>query len=185
MVPVKGTPGAKSRLGADRALADAIALDTVTAAVAAGVRVIVVTPSASRVFDGLDVTLVDDPGSGLAAAVRAGLDGAGSGPTAALLGDLPALLPADLAAALHAASAFPRALVPDAEGEGTTLITALRPSDHAPAFGPDSRARHLAAGYVELDVPCDSGLRRDVDTAADLAALASRVGSATAAALAG
>jgi 2-phospho-L-lactate guanylyltransferase (CobY/MobA/RfbA family) len=59
------------------------------------------------------------------------------------------------------------------------LTTALRAADHRPAFGVHSRAAHLAAGYVELDIPLDSGLRRDVDTAAHLAALAPRVGTHT------
>ncbi|BDZ48753.1 2-phospho-L-lactate guanylyltransferase [Frondihabitans sucicola] len=185
IVPVKGTANAKSRLGADRDLADAIAVDTVVAAVSAGVRVIVVTPSSSRVFAGIDVTVVDDPGSGLAGAVTAGIESAGSGPTAVLLGDLPALLPADLGAALAAAEAYPRALVADADGTGSTLITAASAALHVPHFGPGSRELHLAAGYVELAVPASSGLRRDVDTPDDLAALAPRLGRATRAVLAG
>jgi 2-phospho-L-lactate guanylyltransferase len=37
-----------------------------------------------------------------------------------------------------------------------------------PAFGLASRARHAAGGAVELDLPGIPGLRRDVDTQADL-----------------
>lgn len=190
VVPVKGTAGAKSRLGGDRSLAEAIALDTVAAAVATRAEVIVVTPAAGRsVLSDLDVAFVDDPGGGLVAAVVAGLtvltkaSGAGSRPTAVLLGDLPALLPAELAAALATAAGVARAFVADAAGTGTTLLTATRADLHDPHFGPSSRARHLDAGYVELSVPAASGLRCDVDTPADLAALALRLGPATAAAL--
>ena len=77
------------------------------------------------------------------------------------------------------AGEHPLAFVPDADDDGTVLITALAAAGHRAAFGPHSRAAHLAAGYVELDVPLDWGLRRDVDTAAQLAALSTRVGPRT------
>jgi 2-phospho-L-lactate guanylyltransferase len=103
------------------------------------------------------------------------------GPVAVLLGDVPALQSAELAAALALAERHPLAFVPDADGTGTVLITALVASDHAPSFGSGSRAAHAAAGYFELDLPSKSGLRRDVDTPEHLAALASRLGPRTAA----
>jgi 2-phospho-L-lactate guanylyltransferase len=179
VVPVKGTPSAKSRLGASAQLAHAIALDTVTAAGGAA-RVIVVTPRATD-FPGVQV--VSDPGGGLSAAISAAIAAAGDGPVAVLLGDVPALQTSELAAALAAAEGHPLAFVPDADGQGTVLITALRAADHAPAFGEGSRAAHLAAGYVELAIAPDSGLRRDVDTPEHLAALAPRLGPHTAALL--
>jgi len=174
VVPVKGTPAAKSRLGASPALAEAIALDTVEAALAVA-PVIVVTPVAAR-FEALGATVVSDPGGGLAAAIDAGI-AAASGSVAVLLGDLPALRPEELRAALDAAAAHARAFVADSEGTGTALITST--TDHAPAFGAGSAQRHRDAGYVELDVPSDSGLRSDVDTVEQLAALAGRVGDRT------
>lgn len=184
VVPVKGTPAAKSRLGAAPALARAIALDTVAAAVACA-RVLVVTAGDGGPFARLGATVVPDDGAGLAAAVEAGLRSAGDGAVAVLLGDLPALRPEELAAALEAASRHPRALVADADGVGSVLITALAGVEHRPAFGGASRAAHLAAGYTELDVPAESGLRRDVDTAAQLETLAAagRLGPRTAAAV--
>ena len=130
-----------------------------------------------------------DPGGGLNAAIRAGLEAAGadgaelSNGVAVLLGDLPALLPSELLAALTEAERHPLAFVSDADGEGTVLITATGGAAHTPSFGAGSRAAHLAAGYVELDVAAESGLRRDVDTPDDLGALAERVGAYTKAAL--
>ncbi|MGN6609576.1 MAG: 2-phospho-L-lactate guanylyltransferase [Jatrophihabitans sp.] len=99
---------------------------------------------------------------------------------AALVGDLPALQAVELAAALDAAARHDRAFVPDAEGTGTTLLTAAPGALWAPAFGEGSAARH-ASFAVTLDA--GPGLRRDVDTADDLrAALKLGVGPATAAA---
>lgn len=95
-----------------------------------------------------------------------------AGPVAVLLGDLPALRPADLEDALAAASAFPRAVVVDAEGTGTTLLTASAGVPLDPAFGAGSAAEHVRRGHVELDVPDLSGLRQDVDRLGDLAAVA-------------
>ncbi|UOE43183.1 2-phospho-L-lactate guanylyltransferase [Agromyces larvae] len=109
-------------------------------------------------------------------------------PIGVLLGDLPALRADDLASALEAAARHPLAFVRDADGTGTTLATARGGVPFAPRFGPDSAARHAAAGFVELgasDMSSWPTLRRDVDTAAALvAAVALGVGPATAAELA-
>lgn len=90
---------------------------------------------------------------------------------AALCGDLPALRPTDLDAALAAADALPAAYVEDAVGGGTTLYTA--PYDgFRPAFGPGSAAAHQAGGAAP--VPGDLvSLRHDVDTLDDLDAVRS------------
>lgn len=199
VIPVRGGDRGKSRLGLEQprrsALAATFALDTVAAACgAARVGEVVVVGALAEPLEG--VTVVADPGEGLLAAVRAGLaalrtstaqSGAGAGadagavagagasaaPTAVLLGDLPALRPVELDAALAAAALHDRAFVPDAEGSGTSLIVARAGVPHSPAFGPDSAARHRAAGYVELSLPASSGLRRDVDTLDQLRAAAS------------
>ncbi|GAB2450370.1 2-phospho-L-lactate guanylyltransferase [Conyzicola lurida] len=193
VIPVKGTGEAKSRLGdghPDRAaLAQALALDTVAAALAAAsvVLVLVVTTAeAAPAFDDLGAfVVIEEQPSGLAAAIADGLDvatdlGAPGRGVAVLLGDLPALQPAELAAALAAATAHELSMVPDADGTGTALIAAADGAVHATAFGAGSRAAHAAAGYVELAVDADSGLRRDVDTPQQLADLAPRVGRFTA-----
>lgn len=197
VIPVKGTGDAKSRLGdhPDReALALAIALDTAEAALGAPsvVGVLVVTsPAVAAPFDELGVLVVtEQSAAGLASAVASGIAvatemGAPGRGIAVLLGDLPALAPHELGAALAEAAGHELALVPDADGTGTVLITAADGSVHRPAFGTGSRAAHAAAGYTELDVSADSGLRRDVDTGEQLDALSARVGRRTAALLAG
>lgn len=182
VIPVKGTAGAKSRLGAAHELALAIALDTVAAASATSARVIVVTAADAAPFEALGAEVIADSGGGLNAAARQGISHA-RGPVAVLLGDLPALQPAELEAALALAEAQELSMVADADTEGTALVAALRGASHSLAFGQGSRAAHLAAGYVELDVPAASGLRRDVDTAEQLTGLGDRVGPRTAALL--
>src|SRR5919204_619987 len=63
------------------------------------------------------------------------------------------------------------AIVPDASGTGTTLLTAPSGAALNPRFGTGSAAAHAASGAVPLVGPWPS-LRRDVDTAADLRAAA-------------
>jgi 2-phospho-L-lactate guanylyltransferase len=180
VVPVKGTAEGKSRLAPelDEAarvrLAEAFALDAIAALRASALvdRVIVVTDGVAPIAEVLrreGVQVVEDPRAGLNAAVAAGLAAAEPGARrAALLGDLPCLLPADVDGALEAAAAHPLAVVPDAEGTGTTLVTALPGHPLVPRFGPGSAARHRDAGHVPLAIGAHSTLRRDVDTAADL-----------------
>jgi len=197
VVPVKGGVAAKSRLrppaGVDRAaLALAIADDCLTACVLGmpPARVHVVTSDArvAALAGGLGATPVRDPGRGLDAAVVAGRDAATAAdrdaPVAVLLGDLPALRPQDLVTALEAAARHDRAVVPDAAGTGTVLLTSLDGAGLVPSFGEGSAARHEAAGHVRLDLHLPR-LRTDVDDDTDLdAALALGVGSATSAVLA-
>ena len=198
VVPVKGTPEAKSRLGDDLpdrgALALAIALDTTSAALAAQsvVGVIVVTSTAvAGAFDELDaLVVVEDEPAGLAAAIASGIElaselGAPGRGVAVLLGDLPALSPSELDGALSLAARHDRAMVPDAEGSGTVLVTAADGATHSTAFGPGSSAAHVAAGYAPLELPGDWGLRNDVDTYDQLTALRHRLGARTIAALGG
>jgi 2-phospho-L-lactate guanylyltransferase len=83
-----------------------------------------------------------------------------------------------LGAALRAAADFPRAFVADAQGTGTTLLTAVSTALR-PHFGTGSARAHAEDGAVALvgDWP---GLVRDVDTDADLwAVLALGVGPRT------
>ena len=179
VIPVKSGPGAKSRLVGDaedrRALASAIALDTVEAARASGaVGELVVVGGLPVPLPG--VRVIDDPGAGLLAAIESGLAALDADrPTAVLLGDVPALQPEELSRALAAADEHDRAFVPDAEGTGTTLIVARAGVPHAARFGAASAARHRAEGYVELELPPLSGLRRDIDTREQLEAAASLV----------
>lgn len=172
VVPLKAAASGKSRLGASTELVRAIGLDTVAAA-AAVARVVVVTADRRTAADAAaigGVTVVaEEEARGLNAAIALGMPAADT-PRAALLGDLPALRPDDLRGALEAAAGVDRAVVADAEGTGSTLVTAGAGVAWLSAFGTDSLARHLAFGCVRLEVPADSTLRRDVDTAAQLAA---------------
>jgi 2-phospho-L-lactate guanylyltransferase len=198
VLPLKGGANAKSRLGAPARLATAIALDCLDAVLACDpVGTVVVVTADSRLGElagagGALVRPESVPGAGLPAAIRDGLAGI-HGRCAVLLGDLPALRPADLSTALRLAAdrltgELPRpgmVFVPDAEGTGTVLLTALRPADLRPAFGPASAAAHQAAGALRLDVDL-ARLRRDVDTPADLrVAVTLGVGPRTRDALAG
>ncbi|MGH3229270.1 MAG: 2-phospho-L-lactate guanylyltransferase [Streptosporangiaceae bacterium] len=182
LMPVKVLSEAKSRLaglaGPRRGeLALAVACDTVTAALetAQAARVVVITddPVAASALRELGAQVIpDEPRDGLNAALRHGAAVAArnwpASGTAALSADLPALRPAELARALKAAAIWPNAFVADAPGDGTTLYTAAPGVAFRPAFGLASRARHAAGGAAELELTDIPGLRRDVDTPADL-----------------
>ena len=203
VVPVKGGPGGKSRLAGhpERArLADAFALDTVSALLAApGVAgVVVVTadgPVAARLSELGAVIVVEAPRSRapatdpLNAAIVQGIDAARARfpqcGIAVVAGDLPALRSADVETALGLAAAHERAMLPDAAGTGTTALFALAGVPLRPRFGPGSRAAHEAAGHVPLPLPGTASIRRDVDTVDDLAeALGLGVGRYTSALIA-
>jgi 2-phospho-L-lactate/phosphoenolpyruvate guanylyltransferase len=191
-------------------LALALASDTVSAVLACPevARVIVVTsdPVAGPRLAALGAHITDEapgdplelpgersPGSGdgsqhvLNAALLRGAAVAarrwpGTG-LAALTADLPALRPAELAAALRAAGhrAPGASFVPDAAGFGTTLYAVPPGGEFRPMYGGASRARHAAAGAAELALGRIAGLRQDVDTPDDLrAAVALGVGPRTA-----
>ena len=127
----------------------------------------------------------DIPGDGINAALRYGATALGLGGgrhLAAVQADLPALRPAELAAALRGAQRWEQAFVADVSGSGTTLYATRAAAQFAPRFGPGSAARHReSAAELLLDVPT---LRRDVDTIDDLwAAARLGVGPCTAALL--
>lgn len=178
----------------------AMALDTVAAAVGCPAvrQVVVVTDEADarRALTAAGALCVaDEPDDGLNPALAHGARcAAAREPDAgiAVLGsDLPALRAEDLAAALAAATlagavlagatfigatfigatGSRRTFVADAEGTGTTLLTALPGVELAPAYGPGSAVAHAASGALPLTGDWPS-LRRDVDTAADLRAAA-------------
>jgi 2-phospho-L-lactate guanylyltransferase len=193
VVPVKRLALAKSRLAAygdaaRRDLALAFAIDVVTAALSTpGVTDVLVVTDDDRAAGALAAVgariVADSPDAGLNPALEHGaelLRVAADVGVATLSADLPALQPADLAAALAAVPGGRRAFVADAAGTGTTLLAAAPGILLAPGYGPGSRATHLASGALELvGAP---GLRLDVDTPEDLvAALLLGVGAATAA----
>jgi 2-phospho-L-lactate guanylyltransferase len=192
VVPVKPLTKAKSRLrgaadggiGEPRAharLAMALLRDTIEAVRAArAVRHLLVVSSdpvvaAELGVFGIDVA-PDGPVPGLNPAYERGAallrqrDPAAA--VGALQADLPALRPDELDDAIGAALALfaagaRRAFVADAEGTGTTFLLAAPGVALAPLFGVGSAGRHEQSGAHPLAGEW-SGLRRDVDTAADL-----------------
>lgn len=197
VVPVKELPVAKTRLALpqdERAdLALAMALDVVRAAVSCPVvdGVVVVTNdlrAAAAVTPLGAVVVADAADAGLNPALA---DGARYARTlwpragvAALASDLPCARPDELAAALAEAAAYDTALLADARGSGTTLLTARPGADLAPRYGDASRQAHSDAGAALLPLRRWPSLERDVDTPSDLAAaVALGVGPATRAAL--
>jgi 2-phospho-L-lactate guanylyltransferase len=182
VLPVKGGPAAKSRLGGPPELAAAIVQDSLDAISSCPevLRVVVVSPDPALAGQIIPVAAVVVPerlpGAGLVEAVRDGVDRTGDrpGPVAVLLPDVPAARPEDIGAALRATRAAladrpaaPMAVVPDAEGTGTVLLAARSARGLDPAFGPQSAAEHVRRGAVRLDLDLPR-LRRDVDTPADL-----------------
>jgi 2-phospho-L-lactate guanylyltransferase len=186
VVPVKELAVAKSRLRElapdDRAdLALAMSCDVVSAALAADpvTAVMVITndlraAAATEALGAYVIADAEDAGLNIAlgnAARAAAVLHPRSG-TAAVSADLPSLQAAELAAALSAGSGHPRTFVPDWHTTGTTLLTARAGVPLEPSFGSGSRERHRLSGAVELLNAEWLGLRRDVDTAEDLRAVA-------------
>jgi 2-phospho-L-lactate guanylyltransferase len=193
VVPVKPPAHGKSRLVGltdeqRRELAEAFALDTVTACLAATSvgAVLVATDDATFSTELARLgcpAIPDGVTSDLNAALRQAVAEAHRRwpelVPVALCADLPALRPEDLDRALASVAAGEARFVADAAGIGTTLYTA--PYDEfEPRFGVESRAAHLDGGAREIAGPLAS-LRRDVDVLADLReALALEVGQRTA-----
>lgn len=180
LMPVKPPAVGKSRLAGlpddvRRELAAAFALDTAAACLAAGVGgVLGVTDDAhfSRRLSDLGCSVIPDGIVGdLNGCLRlAAAEAARRCPAltpAAVCADLPALRPDHLSDALAATDGAGPAFVADAHGTGTTLyVAAVRA--FAPAFGPESRAAHLASGATEIHADALTTLRHDVDDLADL-----------------
>ena len=178
VIPVKPLGLAKSRLrGAVPAarhqdLALAMLADTAAAVLASPEvgELLVVTndTTAAEVARRAGARPVPDlPDAGLNEAFRHGADVLTGRHRArvALAGDLPALRPEELTAALRSAGG--RSFVADAAGTGTVLLGVPAGEGLDPRFGPGSADAHAGSGATALagDWP---GLRQDVDTADDL-----------------
>lgn len=194
IVPVKPASVAKSRLGGlgdrvRRDLAAAFAADTVAAAVRADLveTVLVVTDDhrlARRLSELGAEVLPDGTSDDLNATLeQAAAEVVRRSPglrLAALCADLPALRHAELDQALARAPRDRMGFLADAEGVGTTLVTAPSLESFRPGFGAASREAHLGAGAAEIDPDGLQSLRRDVDTPDDLvAALGLGIGPST------
>ncbi|MGB0100675.1 MAG: 2-phospho-L-lactate guanylyltransferase [Nocardioides sp.] len=195
LVPVKPPAVGKSRLrglGLDqrRALAEAFALDTVTACRSAECvdAVLVVTDDVafSARLSGLGAAAIPDGVTGdLNGTLRqAAAEAHRRWPhltPVALCADLPALRGDELDQVLARTADGGPWFVSDADGVGTTLYVAPYDS-FTPRFGPGSRAAHLDSGAREV-MGAARSVRRDVDDLQDLRdAIALGVGTHTAAA---
>lgn len=197
VMPVKHLDRAKTRLAPQpqtrRRLALAFAADVVTAACGSPqvARVVVVTGDAvaAALLGRLGAVIVPEPEpGGLNEAIEAGRAfAAAAGPgdrIAAMTSDLPGLRENELTALLAGAPGD-RCFVPDASGQGTTMLLSDEDGVLDPAFGPDSRRLHEAGGAKALEETGPT-VRRDVDLPEDVAeVLRFGVGAHTAAALAG
>ena len=194
IVALKMLRRAKTRLavpaGTRRDLALAMALDTAIAlrrsAVVAGVMLVSPNPAVKIAAASLDVdVLSDEPGDGLNSALSHAIavvrDRNPGQPIAILAADLPAASPRQITSALREAQLLGgHAVLADATGGGTTLLTAPPGRRLSPRFGPDSFRLHSVDGASALAVEGRDGIRHDVDTVADLAEVAARgVGSFT------
>ncbi len=195
VVPVKPFARAKSRLAplGDDARADLVAAfahDTVSALL--GSRhvglVVVVTDelSLSRALAGTGAVAVPEGhGANLnATLVQGAAEAARRRPELrplAVCADLPALSGTAVDDFLDSSSSpGEHWFVPDVAGTGTTTYLASALDRFVPRFGPGSAQAHRDAGAVDLGSLAPVGLRRDVDTPADLAdAVALGVGERT------
>ena len=132
----------------------AFALDALAAATSCpavgSVAVVTDEPDLAGLVRDLGCDVLPDEGAGDLNRVlqRAVLALRPRGPVAAMLGDLPCLLPEDLEQALGAVQ--DKGFVADAEGTGTTLVAVRNPASFVSHFGARSRAAHVAAGIVEI-----------------------------------
>ena len=184
LVPLKPLASAKSRLQlpADLRceLVLAMACDTVAVALACPLvdLVLVVADAADELgpLQRLGAGIVVDPsGGGLNAALRHAASIAAARDStygiASLVADVAAVTVDQLTRVLTEAARHPACFVPDSAGPGTTLVAASQWGSFRPGYGPQSRRRHVESGLVELVLPDITGLRLDVDTTADLAAV--------------
>ncbi|WP_120003210.1 NTP transferase domain-containing protein [Nesterenkonia muleiensis] len=115
-------------------------------------------------------TLVQSPVGGLNEAVAEAVCHIraqdGMSPLLVIHADLPYLGAAEVDRLLGEVERLGKdAFVPDCSGRGSTVIALLPGSPRRAAFGPDSAARHAESGFTEIQLPQQSGLRHDLDTA--------------------
>ncbi len=184
VVPVKRFDQAKRRLSEvlDRAgraaLAAAMLRDVLEqlseTAWLTGILVVTSDTEAAAIAGSLGGAVLNDPvDSGVNDAVAYGVSRLGPlGASSAIIApsDIPFVTSAELSAVLAALEQAPVVLTP-ALRDGGTNILGLSPADLiAPAFGPDSFARHcaLARDLHPAVIPLE-GAGRDIDVPADLA----------------
>lgn len=182
IVPIKRWSVAKSRLEAEgyarEVLAQAFAADLLAAVAACPeVQEFVIVSNQEKVghlLPGGRGLVLEEPREAvdaLSSAIDVGVGWARTHrplqPIVIVPADLPALTAPALSQVLRVASRHPRAFVPDADGEGTTLLTGLRSEIVLHSYGPGSAGRHAELGAVAI-TDAAAGARQDVDTVEDL-----------------
>jgi 2-phospho-L-lactate guanylyltransferase len=191
ILPVKSFGAAKQRLaeslgaGSRQALAQAMFADVLGALRRTDevdeIAVVTADPAAESAARGHGVlVLADTVQAGQSQATQIGIQHAlahGFDRVVLVPGDTPLVQAADLAGLL-ARSGQGVSVVPDRHGTGTNALVLTPPDAIEPSFGPDSRARHVAAAAdagVPLRIDEVAALALDVDTPDDLAALAAEL----------
>jgi 2-phospho-L-lactate guanylyltransferase len=188
VLPVKRLHAAKQRLAAGldgerrRALAAAMVADVLEAIGEARMieRIVLVSgdPVAQELAASAGAEVVPDPEdaghveAALAGIARAEAEGAGC--VVLLAGDCPLLDPRELDRLLTGLPEPYVGIVPDRHGSGTNALALCPPDAIVPAFGADSRARHVGAARaagLPFGVEELSSLGLDLDTPADVVAL--------------
>lgn len=179
LVPQKALTRAKGRIELPvdhrKALAVAMLRDTLAAVCATtGVRRVIVLWD--DVADRVQVPEVDGvavEGLGLNASLEKGVTEARRRfphlDVVVVPGDLPALDPLELEVCLARAGDHPRTFLPDARGDGTTLLTATGDAPLVPRYGAGSAAAHAETGANPLNLTGAESARCDVDDLASLA----------------
>jgi 2-phospho-L-lactate guanylyltransferase len=189
VVPIKSFARAKQRLAPDvpeelrTELAEAMAADVLDALVrVAGLDAVLVVTADDRarsLAESAGARLLDDPEeAGQSAATTLAIENLGGEFDRVLLvaGDCPALDPVEVDSLL---ARPPEAdtevvIVPDRHRTGTNALLLTPPDVISPAFGPDSRTRHLGLA-ADAAVACTEAelhsLALDVDDISDLDAL--------------
>jgi 2-phospho-L-lactate/phosphoenolpyruvate guanylyltransferase len=190
VLPVKSFGSAKQRLsgllgsGFRQALAQAMLSDVLSAIRRVRGLDAIAVVTADRVAESAAMSrgvqvLRDTEEAGQSSAALLGLQharAAGFDRVLLVPGDTPLLDAAELEALLQDCERreVGVAIVPDRHGTGTNALVLSPPDAIEPSFGPDSRARHVAAAqaagasYAVIEVP---SLALDVDTPEDLAEL--------------
>jgi 2-phospho-L-lactate guanylyltransferase len=193
VLPVKRFDAAKSRLSvgldnyARRRLARAMLQDTlVQIADCDEIDGLIVASSEPEVIDLVPGAVLcgRDADTSHSAAAAAAIELAvkqGAATVALLPGDCPLVRAAEIDSLVRHArdSGTSVCVVPDHTGTGTNALILTPPTAIAPAFGPDSRVRHLRLAH-EAGVTGDThdvrGLNLDIDNFEDCAELALRLG---------
>lgn len=188
LIPVKGGTDGKGRLArllsaAEReALARAMLQDVVTALLGSQLLndIAVISPDAAMLAFAASLgarSLAEPAGAGgLNAALRGGvaqLQRQGAQSVLIVQGDVPGIVADDVAALLERPTREPCVRAAPCADGGTAALLLAPPDAIAPAFGPDSFARHrataLAAG-IPFERCSRPGLALDVDRPEDLTA---------------